>query len=60
MEENMNDELDRNEPSEELIQHVAATMSSMDEEERDRFAKLLHITPEELGTVIKNWKTSRQ
>jgi hypothetical protein len=48
------------EPSEELIQHVAAIMSSMGNEERSELAELLHISCEEFDVVVENWKASRQ
>jgi hypothetical protein len=51
---------DTEEPSEELIQAVAATMSCMNEDERRILAKHLHVTPEELDIMIENWKASRQ
>lgn len=48
------------EPSDELMNGVAAALSSMDSDERARFAKLWGTTVEGLNAVIENWKASRQ
>jgi hypothetical protein len=53
-------EPDANESSDELMNGIAATLSSMNSEERARFAKLWGTTVEHLNMVIENWKASRQ
>jgi hypothetical protein len=50
---------DAEEPSEELIQAVASTLASMDQNDQRKMAALLHMTSEQFNRMIENWRASR-